>query len=126
MKAISTPNAPAAISSYSQGRVHGNLLFVSGQLPIDPATGKLIEGDAATQLGQCLRNVAAIAEAAGASLNNALRVAVMVTDLGEFGSINAAYQTFFTAPFPCRATFQVAALPMGAKVEVEATIGLAS
>lgn len=124
MTEISTSHAPAAVGPYAQGRVDGNLLFVSGQLPIDPATGRFVSDDPVEQLRQCLRNIGAIAEAAGTGLGKVVKTTVLVTDLGVFGAMNAAYGEAFSVPYPARATYQVAALPMGAQVEIEAVIAL--
>jgi 2-iminobutanoate/2-iminopropanoate deaminase len=121
---IRTDRAPAAIGPYSQARVHGGLLFVSGQLPIDPLTGKISSDDPAEQVKQCLTNIQAIAEAAGTSMAHCLKTTVLVTDLSRFADINAAYGQMFTAPYPARATYQVGALPLNAQIEVEAVIAI--
>ena len=120
MLPIVTMNAPAAIGPYSQGIRHEKLVFVSGQLPIDPKTGEMISGDHAEQCRQCLRNVAAVLEGAGTSLDLVVKTTVMVTDLSQFGRINDAYAEFFKSNLPARATFEVSALPKGALVEIEA------
>lgn len=125
MTAISTEMAPAAIGPYSQARIAGGLLFVSGQLPIDPVTGEFNSQDAVEQMKQCIRNIEAIAQAAGTQLSKTVKTTILLTDLSGFAAINEAYGAFFAAPYPARATFEVSALPRGAKVEVEAVIELA-
>lgn len=121
---IDTNLAPAAIGPFSQAIQVGNLLFVSGQLPIDPATGEFNSEDAVAQAKQCLANVQAIAVAAGTSLAHTVKTTVLLTDLGEFAEINKVYASFFDKPYPARACYQVAALPKGAKVEIEAVLAL--
>jgi 2-iminobutanoate/2-iminopropanoate deaminase len=123
MTAITTKDAPAAIGPYSQARKFEDLLFVSGQLPIDPATGQM-SGDAVDQMRQALNNVSALAEAAGASLKATIKTTVLVTDLSRWSELNAEYARHFAEPYPARATYQVAALPLGAQVEIEAIISL--
>src|SRR5690606_19131264 len=123
-KAIATDKAPAAIGPYSQAIAVNGLLFVSGQLPIDPATREFPSDDPVDQARQCIRNYEAIAREAGADLPRTVKPTVLVRDLSRFGDINAAYAEFFTAPFPARATFEVSGLPKGAQVEVEAVIAL--
>ncbi len=117
---INTDKAPAAIGPYSQGIVTGNLLFSSGQLPIDPKTGKLSEGSIEEQAHIALRNLKAIAEEAGASLDKAVKVTVFLADIANFQAVNGVYAEYFTEPFPARSAFQVAALPLGAALEIEA------
>ena len=124
-KQITTAKAPAAIGPYSQGIVNGKLLFVSGQLPLDPATGKLIEGTISEQTSQIMNNIRYIAEEAGASLNDVLKTTIFLTDLSDFQEVNKTYGSFFNDPPPARATIGVAALPLGAKVEIEAIIAIA-
>jgi 2-iminobutanoate/2-iminopropanoate deaminase len=124
MKAISTPSAPAAVGPYSQAMVHGGTLFVSGQLPIDPETGSFAAADPEGQTRQCLVNIAAIAEAAGTGMAHCLKTTVLVRDLSHFAQINAVYATFFTEPYPARATFEVSALPRDALVEIEAVFAM--
>lgn len=116
---ISTQNAPAAVGPYSQAIKCGNMIFVSGQIPIDPATGKMPESTI-DQARQCLTNVKSILEAAGSSLEKAVRVGIFMTDLADFKPVNEIYATFFTGSPPARATVQVSALPLGAKIEIEA------
>ncbi len=124
MKKIEAKSAPAAIGPYSQAIAHGNLLFVSGQLPIDAATGQINGANGSEQIAVCLDNIRHIAEAAGTSLSKVVKTTVLVTDLGEFAAINDVYARYFADPFPARACYQVAALPRGAMVEVEAVIAL--
>ena len=117
--AISTPNAPAAIGPYSQGIQAGSTIFVSGQLPIDPATGAFAGEDIASQTRQSLTNIKNILAAAGASMNDVVKTTVMLKNIGDFVAMNAVYAEFFTEPFPARAAYQVAALPKDALVEIE-------
>jgi 2-iminobutanoate/2-iminopropanoate deaminase len=121
---ITAPDAPAAVGPYSHAVRSGGLLFLSGQTPLDPATGALVEGDVSEQARQCLRNLEAVCAAAGASLSNAVRCGIFVTDMGTFGAVNAAYSEFFTDAPPARSTVGVAALPVGAQVEIDAIVAL--
>jgi len=121
---IHTNDAPGAVGPFSQAIKVGDLLFVSGQLPIDPATGEFNSDDAIAQAEQCLKNLAAIAAAAGTSLANTVKTTVLLTDLSRFAEINKVYAGFFSKPFPARACYEVSALPKGAKVEIEAVIAL--
>ncbi|MBT4088006.1 MAG: RidA family protein [Deltaproteobacteria bacterium] len=123
-KRINTENAPAAIGPYSQAIVTGNLLFTSGQLPIDPATGKLSTGSIEEQAHTVFRNLQAIAEAAGTILDNAVKVTVFLADIKNFQAVNTVYAEYFKEPFPARSAFQVAALPLGADLEIEAIFEL--
>ncbi|MDR1043970.1 MAG: RidA family protein [Candidatus Adiutrix sp.] len=116
---VSTDKAPAAIGPYSQGIKSGGLVYVSGQLPLDPASGKMPEATS-DQARQSLTNVKSILEAAGSSLDQVVRVGIFMTDLADFKAVNEVYAAFFTGACPARATVQVAALPMGAKIEIEA------
>ena len=120
MNTIITKNAPAAIGPYSQATEFNGLIFVSGQLPIDPATGKLVEGDIKAMTRQSMNNIKAILEAAGSGLDKILKTTVLVKDLGSFGEVNAAYGEFFPGQAPARACFEVAGLPKGAMIEIEA------
>ncbi len=117
---ISTDKAPAAIGPYSQGVVTGNLLFTSGQLPIDPATGKIPEGEIEARAHIVFKNLSAIAEKAGTSLDKAVKTTVFLADIADFAKVNEVYAQYFNDPFPARSAFQVAALPLGADIEVEA------
>jgi len=116
---IATEAAPKAIGPYSQAIRAGDMLFVSGQIPIDPATGAFAGTTAATQLVQCLTNVQAILQAAGLGLEHVVKTTIFVQDLKEFAAINEAYARFFTASFPARSCVEVARLPKDALVEVE-------
>jgi 2-iminobutanoate/2-iminopropanoate deaminase len=120
IKQIATSKAPAALGPYSQGISTGNLVFISGQLPIDPATGKLLEASIGEQTNLIMRNIEAVAQEAGTSLKNIVKTTIFLTDLGNFQEVNAAYGSFFNEAPPARATVQVAALPLGASVEIEA------
>ncbi|MBO6063175.1 MAG: RidA family protein [Bacteroidales bacterium] len=120
MKAISTMEAPAAIGPYSQAVDSGTgLVFVSGQLPIDPATGAFPEGGVAEQARQSLRNAQAILRAAGLELADVVKTTVFLADMGDFAAMNAVYATFFSEPFPARSAVAVKTLPKGALVEIE-------
>lgn len=120
---IHTPNAPAAIGPYSQAVKTGNLVFVSGQLPIDPATGAFAGDDIASQTRRSLTNVKAILEAAGYSCADVVKTTVLLADIADFAAMNAVYAEFFTENCPARAAFAVKDLPKGALVEIEAIAG---
>lgn len=120
---IATPDAPAAIGPYSQAVRAGEWLFVSGQIPLDPATGQLVDGGVTTQAERAFRNLQAVVEAAGGRLENVVKVTLFLTDLSHFDAVNQVYARFFTHK-PARATVGVAALPKGALVEVEAVARL--
>lgn len=124
MDVINTPDAPQAVGPYSQARILNGLVFVSGQLPINPETGTIDTTDPVGQLRMCLANIDSIARAAGTDLARVVKTTVLVTDLSVFADLNAAYGEHFTPPFPARATYQVSALPLGAQVEIEAIIAL--
>ncbi len=119
-KIIHTPNAPAAIGPYSQAVQAGNLLFVSGQIPIDPATGAFAGEDIAAQTRQSLTNVKNILEAAGYTCADVVKTTVLLADIGDFAAMNAVYAQFFPSDCPARACFAVKDLPKGALVEIEA------
>jgi 2-iminobutanoate/2-iminopropanoate deaminase len=120
-EAVTTPDAPAAIGPYSQAVKAGNLLFLSGQIPIDPKTGNLVEGGIESQTRQVFRNIAAILEAAGASFDNVVSAGVFLADMNDFGKMNAIYADYFSSPAPARATVQVARLPKDCLVEIQVT-----
>ena len=122
--AIQTDSAPAAIGPYSQAVVSGGFLFTSGQLPIDPATGKIPEGTIEEKAHIVFRNLAAIAKEAGTNLDNAVKTTVYLADIGNFQAVNTVYAQYFNEPYPARSAFQVAALPLGADLEVEAIFQL--
>ena len=119
-KAISTNNAPSAIGPYSQAIEAGNTVYVSGQLPIDPATGEFAGSDIAAQTKQSLTNIKNILAAAGTDMSSVVKTTVLLNNIADFAAMNEVYATFFEAPFPARAAFEVAALPKGALVEIEA------
>ncbi|MCQ1531409.1 RidA family protein [Lutispora thermophila] len=120
MASIKTNNAPAAIGPYSQGIVTDNLVFVSGQLPIDPATGNFAEGDIKELTRQCIRNIEAILKEAGTGLSKVIKTTIFVADLSNFAAVNEAYAEFFGESAPARSCVQVAAIPKGAQIEIEA------
>lgn len=122
--AVSTDQAPAAIGPYSQAIRTGNLLFVSGQIPIDPATGSIVDGGIEEQTHQVMKNLQAILGAAGASLNQVVKTTIYLTDLGDFATVNGIYADYFQQPFPARATVQVSALPKSVGVEIDAIAAL--
>ena len=119
---IATDQAPAAIGPYSQAVRKGSFVFLSGQIPLDPATGQLVEGDIVAQTRQVFDNLRAVCAAAGGSFNDVVRVGIYLTDLGEFAAVNAVMAEQFEAPFPARSTIEVSGLPRGARVEVDAIL----
>ena len=118
-QAVSTPSAPKAIGPYSQAIRTGSLLFVSGQVPIDPATGHIITGDIAAQTHRVFQNIGEILTAGGASFDHVVRTTVFLADMNDFAAMNEVYATYFTAPAPARATVQVSRLPKDARVEID-------
>ena len=118
-EAITSPDAPAAIGPYSPAIRAGNLLFVSGQVPIDPATGAMVDGDISVQTDRVMRNLAALLEAAGAGFEHVVRTTVFLADMNEFAAMNAVYGKYVVDPPPARATVQVARLPRDVKVEID-------
>lgn len=119
MKALHTEKAPAAIGPYSQAIEAGGMVFASGQLPVDPATGNFAEGGIKEQTRQSLTNAAAILAEAGLSLANVVKTTVFLADMGDFAAMNEVYATFFSEPYPARSAVAVKALPKGAMVEIE-------
>jgi 2-iminobutanoate/2-iminopropanoate deaminase len=120
MKAISTADAPAAIGPYSQAIHAGDLVFLSGQVPIDPTTGELVTGDISAQTERVLDNLGAVLAAAGCGFGEVVKTTIYLVDLGDFQAVNQTYAKRFTAAPPARATVQVSALPKGARVEIDA------
>ena len=121
---IGTGEAPEAIGPYSQGVRHGTLLFCSGQIPIDPETGELVSGSIGEQTTRCMNNLEAVCHAAGTTLDRAMRLTIYTTELESFAEINEAYGAFFADEPPARAAVGVAALPKGARVEVDAIVAV--
>ena len=123
-KPIHTKHAPAAVGPYSQAVQYGDLVFLSGQVGLDPATGKLVEGGVEAQTRQVFQNLRAVCLAAGGDLDDLVKVNIYLTDLGNFAAVNAIMKDAFNEPYPARATVGVVALPLGAEVEIEAVLGL--
>ena len=121
---ISTPDAPAAIGTYSQAVRTGDTVYVSGQIPLDPATMQLVSGDIDAEIRRVFDNLAAVAKAAGGTLDDAVKVTVFLTDLAHFGRVNEIMAAYFQQPYPARAAVGVAALPRGARVEMECVLSL--
>ena len=119
MKVISTKQAPAAIGPYSQAIQVGNLVYTSGQIPIDPATGTFVEGGIKEQTRQSLSNVRAILEEAGLTMANVIKTTVFLADMADFAEMNAVYAEFFTEPYPARSAVAIKTLPKGALIEIE-------
>lgn len=118
-KVISTKQAPAAIGPYSQAIATDSLLFISGQLPIDPISGKMLDGDIGAKTRQIIKNATAIAKEAGTDLNRVVKTTIFLTNLGDFQEVNSVYGTFFSDSPPARSTVQVAGLPLGSNIEIE-------
>lgn len=121
---IHTDHAPAAIGPYSQAVRAGTTVYFSGQIPLDPAIGNLVEGDIAAQARRAFDNLKAVAEAAGGSLDRVVRLGLYLTDLSQFAAVNAVMQEYFVAPYPARSTIEVSGLPKGAAFEVDAVMVL--
>lgn len=118
-KVISTQKAPAAIGPYSQAIATNNLLFISGQLPIDPSSGKMLDGNISARTQQILKNASAIAAEASTDLSQVIKTTIFLTDLSDFQEVNTSYGAFFPEAPPARSTVQVAALPLGSNIEIE-------
>lgn len=123
-RTVTAVGAPAAIGPYSHGVVAGGLLFCSGQIPLDPDSGKLVEGSTGDQARRCLQSLEAICSAAGAQLGDAVRCTVYLTDIADFEAVNEVYGEFFPGDPPARVAYAVAALPKGAAVEIDAIVAL--
>jgi 2-iminobutanoate/2-iminopropanoate deaminase len=121
---VTAGNAPAAIGPYVHAVAAGGLLFCSGQIPLDPRTGDIVGATAADQAGRCLENLAAVCDAAGVTLGDAVKVTIYMTDMSEFASVNEVYASFFESSPPARVAIGVAALPRGAQVEMDAVVAL--
>ncbi len=119
---IESSDTPRAVGPYSQAIQVGNLMFTSGQLPIDPATGKIPEGPISVRAHQAINNLAAIVSEVGASLDDVVKTTVFLSDISDFQEVNAIYGEYFKSPYPARSAFQVAALPLGADIEIEAIV----
>jgi 2-iminobutanoate/2-iminopropanoate deaminase len=119
---VITAEAPAAIGPYSQGMRSGDLLFISGQIPLDPQTGELIEGDIEAQTHRVMHNLRAIARAAGTDLDGIVKTTIFLKDMGDFARVNAVYGSYFASAPPARSTVQVAALPKDVPIEIEAVV----
>ena len=121
---IQTASAPAAIGPYSQATRAGNMVFFSGQIPLDPATGNVVDGGIEAQARRAFENLKAVADAAGGSMADIVRVGLYLTDLSQFGEVNAVMAEYFSQPYPARSTIEVSALPRGARFEVDAVMAL--
>lgn len=123
-KAIATEAAPAAIGAYSQAVRAGDAVYLSGQIPLDPATMELVAGDIEQEIRRVLENLAAVAQAAGGGLDDVVKLTVFLVDLGHFATVNTVMAEYFQAPYPARAAIGVAALPKGARIEMDAVLHL--
>ena len=121
---VSTDRAPAAIGPYSQAIIAGRTVYTSGQIPLDPATGELVEGDIATQTRRVFDNLRAVCAAAGTDFGSVARVGIYLADLGDFAAVNAVMAEYFSVPYPARSTVGVASLPKGARVEIDLVVVL--
>ena len=119
---ISTDNAPQAIGPYSQAVKTGNLIFISGQIPLDPKTGDIVDGSIEDQANQVLDNIKSICEAAGHGLEDIVKITIFLTDLSNFATVNEVMKNYFKEPYPARATVEISGLPLGVNVEIEAIV----
>ena len=119
---ITTDNAPQAIGPYSQAVKTGNLIFISGQIPLDPKTGDIVDGSIEDQANQVLDNIKSICEAAGHGLEDIVKITIFLTDLGNFATVNEVMKNYFKEPYPARATVEISGLPLGVNVEIEAIV----
>jgi 2-iminobutanoate/2-iminopropanoate deaminase len=117
---VTSPTAAPAIGPYSPAVKVGNILFLSGQIPLDPASGQIVDGDIRAQTSRVLQNIGELLKAGGADFSNVVRTTIFLADLADFGVVNEVYATYFTAPYPARATVQVARLPRDVRVEIDA------
>tara|TARA_B110000858_G_scaffold198432_1_gene264918 strand:- start:13739 stop:14122 length:384 start_codon:yes stop_codon:yes gene_type:complete len=124
LEQVHSDTAPAAIGPYSQAIKSGSLVFLSGQIPLEPASMEIVSDDIAEQTHQVFRNLIAVAEAAGGKLSNAVKLTIYVTDLSDFATVNEVMAEYFSEPYPARATIQVSALPKGSAVEIDAILSL--
>lgn len=124
MQVIHTENAPAALGPYSQAVIHGNTLYLSGQVGIDPATGKLRNESLEAEAHQVMRNIGAVLESVGLGYAHVIKASIFLLDMGRFSEINAIYGSYFKKPFPARETVQVSALPAGASIEISVIASL--
>ncbi len=124
LEAIASDRAPAAIGPYSQAIRAGNTVYLSGQIPLDPTTGELVAGDIEAQAVRVFENLKAVAQAAGGSLRQAVKITIYLTDLGHFATVNTIMARYFEQPYPARATLGVAALPRGSAIEADAVLVL--
>jgi 2-iminobutanoate/2-iminopropanoate deaminase len=120
MERIATTHAPGAIGPYSQAIRHGSTVYLSGQIPLDPATGAIVDGDIRAQTDRVMKNLASVLSAAGLDFTNVAKTTIYLVDLGDFQAVNEVYGGYLREPFPARATVQVSALPRGARVEIDA------
>ncbi len=123
---VNTDKAPAAIGPYSQAVIASNMLYVSGQIPLDPNTGETVEGNTAAQTKRVLENLKAVTEAAGSSMSNVVKVTIYLTDMQQFSVVNEIYGTYFSAPYPARACVEVSKLPKSVNVEMDAIVQLST